>query len=76
MGKEDSVVWKLSGSTQYPTKSIGVKMLEDKAPNLSKHITHLIWQRFIPPRAQLSVSMASGLKLEIFCWKRELLILN
>ena len=58
-GREDSVVWKHSGSTIYPTKSIGVKMFEDKTPILSKPVINLVWQKFIPPRAQLSVWLAS-----------------
>ena len=63
-GREDSVVWKHSGSTIYPTKSIGVKMFEDKTPILSKPVINLVWQKFIPPRAQLWVWLVSLEKLK------------
>ena len=49
--REDTVIWKPSGSMIYPTKIIGAKMLEDRVPILSKPVINLIWQKFIPPRA-------------------------
>ena len=61
---EDSVVWKHSGSLYYPTKSIGTKMFEAQAPILPKPIINLVWQKFIPPRAQLSVWLANLEKLK------------
>ena len=58
-GTEDRVVWKHSGSMIYPTKNIGDKMLEDRVPILSKAVIDYVRQSFIPPRAQLSVWIAS-----------------
>ncbi|XP_057518409.1 uncharacterized protein LOC130799324 [Amaranthus tricolor] len=63
-GMEDRVIWKHSSSLFYPTKSIGVKMFEDQAPILSKPIINLVWQKFIPPRAQLAVWLANLEKLK------------
>ena len=63
-GREDSVVWKHSCSMTYPIKNIGAKMLEDKVPILSRNVINLVWQKFIPPRAQLSVWLASLEKLK------------
>ncbi|XP_057522533.1 uncharacterized protein LOC130802539 [Amaranthus tricolor] len=62
--REDRVVWKHSGSLYYPTKSIGAKMFEEQEPILSKPLINLIWQRFILPRAQLSVWLANLEKLK------------
>ena len=56
---EDSMVWKHSGSMIYPTKNIGAEMLEVRAPILSKAVFNLVWQKFIPPRAQLLVWLAN-----------------
>ncbi|XP_057528376.1 uncharacterized protein LOC130807239 [Amaranthus tricolor] len=62
--KEDSVAWKHSGSLYSPTKSIGAIMIEDQTPILSKPIINLVWQKFINPRAQLSVWLANLEKLK------------
>ena len=56
---EDSMVWKHSGSMVYPTKIIGEKMLEDIAPILEKPIINHVWQKFIPPRVQLTIWLAN-----------------
>ena len=56
---EDSVFWKHSGSNIYPTKHIGEKMIEDRQPILPKAVSNYVWQSFIPPRAQISVWLAS-----------------
>ena len=60
---EDGVYWKHSGSLCYPVKSIGAIMNESYAPTLSTPIINLVWQKFIPPRAQLSVWLANLEKL-------------
>ena len=57
--REDGVYQKHSRSLSYPVKSIGVKMNESHDPILSKPITNLIWKKYIPPRAQLSVRLAN-----------------
>ncbi|XP_057526407.1 uncharacterized protein LOC130805639 [Amaranthus tricolor] len=62
--REDRVVWKHSGSLYNPTKSIGAKMFKDQEPILSKPIINLVWQKFIPPRAQLSIWLENLEKLK------------
>ena len=61
---EDGVYWKHFGSLCYPVKSIVAKMNESYAPTLSKPMINLVWQKFIPPRAQLSVWLANLEKLK------------
>ena len=53
--REDGVYWKHSGLLVYPTKCISEKIYESYTPSLSKPIVNIIWQKFIPPRAKLSV---------------------
>ena len=74
-GMEDGVYWKHSGSLYYPVKSINAKMYKSYAPTLPKPIINLVWQKFIPLRAQLSVWLANlgKLKLVTFLWKKGLL---
>ena len=57
--RDDRMIWRHSGSMIYPTKSIGVKILEGQATILPKPVTNLVWQKFIPPRAQVSVWLAN-----------------
>ena len=63
-GMEDGVYWKHSGSLYYPVKSINAKMYKSYAPTLPKPIINLVWQKFIPQRAQLSVWLANLGKLK------------
>ena len=58
------MVWKQSSSLYYPTKIIGAKMIDDRAPILPKAIINLVWQKAIPPRAQLSVWLENLEKLK------------
>ena len=60
---EDGVIWGQSGSLCYQVKTITAKMNESYAPILPKHITSIVWQKFIPPRAQLYVWLANLEKL-------------
>ena len=61
---EDCVIWKPSGSMLYPTKYIGAKMIQDRQPILSNATIKLVWHKFIPPRAQLTVWFASPERLK------------
>ena len=62
--KEDGVYWKYSGNLCYPIKSIRAKMNEAYTPTFSKPIIDIVWQKFIPPRAQFSVWLANLEKLK------------
>ena len=62
---EDSVIWKQSGSMGYPVKSIVTKMNESYAPTLPKPVIDIVWQKYIPPRAQVHVWLANLEKLKI-----------
>ena len=61
---EDGVIWKKSGSLCYPVKSIITKMNESYAPTLSKIVIDIVWQKCIPPRAQVYVWLANLEKLK------------
>ena len=61
---EDGVYWKHTGSLCYPIKSIGAKINESCNPSLPKPIINMVWRKFIPPRAQLSVWLANLEKLK------------
>ncbi|XP_057550629.1 uncharacterized protein LOC130828682 [Amaranthus tricolor] len=60
---EDGVIWRYNGNLCYPVKSIAASMYEQSTPTLSKAISNIVWQRFIPPRAQLYVWLANLEKL-------------
>ena len=62
-GVEDGVIWRHSGSLCYPVKSITAKMNEEATPTLPKTVTNIVWQKFIPPRAQLYVWLTNLGKL-------------
>ena len=62
--RRDGVMWKQSGHTNYPTRSIMAKLNENYSPILPKHIVHIVWQKFIPPRAKLAVWLANMEKLK------------
>ena len=61
---EDVVYWKHSGHIYYPMKNIVAKMNESYTPTLSKPIVNIVWQKFIPPRAKLSVWLTNLEKLK------------
>ena len=61
---EDGVYWNYSGNLCYPVKSIAEKLNEAYDPTLPKQIIDIVWQKFIPPRAQLSVWLANHEKLK------------
>ena len=60
----DGVYWKQSGNLCFPVKSIVAKMYDSHASTLSKNIVNIVWQKFIPPRAQLSIWLANLEKLK------------
>ena len=60
---EDGVIWRQSGNPCYPIKSITERMYEASASSLPKSVTNIVWQKFIPPRAQLYVWLANLGKL-------------
>ena len=57
------MIWRYNGNLCYPVKSIAASMYEQSTPTLSKAISNIVWQRFIPPRAQLYVWLANLEKL-------------
>ncbi|XP_057518489.1 uncharacterized protein LOC130799411 [Amaranthus tricolor] len=62
--RKDGVYWKHSGSLCYPTKCITAKINEVYTPFLPRPIVNIVWQKFIPPRAKLSVWLANLEKLK------------
>ena len=52
------VLWKNKEVTSYPTTDIYATLNETLAPSIPKSIMSVVWQKFIPPRAQLTVWMA------------------
>ena len=60
----DGVYWKNSSNVGYPVKSVVEKMNESYAPILPNPIINLVWQNFLPPRAQMTVWMANLDKLK------------
>ena len=60
----DSVYWKHYTNGGYPVKSMVDKINESYAPILPKPIINLVWQNFLPPRAQMAVWMANLKKLK------------
>ena len=60
----DGVCWNNSDNVGYPVKNIVEKMSESYAPALPKPVINLVWQKFLPPRAQLLVWMANLGKLK------------
>ena len=51
----DGVYWKHSDNVGYPVKSIVEKMSNSSDPILPKLVINLVWQKILPPRAQLTV---------------------
>ena len=72
----DGVYWKQSGSLCFPVKSIAAKMYDSYAPILSKSIVNIVWQKFVPPRAQLSIWFANLEKLKTGDFLEEKGIIN
>ena len=62
--REDGLFWKHSGVQEYPPKNIIARLNESHTPSLSKPIVNIIWQKFIPPRAKLSLWLANLEKLK------------
>ena len=60
---EDDVIWRQSGNPCYPMKSITESMYEGSTSSLPRPITSFVWQKFIPPRAQLYVWLTNLGKL-------------
>ena len=57
-GTEEGIRWRNSEVASYPTKDIHEIFNNSLGAPLSKSITSVVWQRFIPPRARLIVWLA------------------
>ena len=60
----DGVCWIDSENVEYPVKNIAEKMSESYASVIPKPVISLVWQKFLPPRAQLLIWMANLGKLK------------
>ena len=60
----DGVYWKHYGKLCFPVKSIVAQVYDSYAPTLPKTITNIVWQKCIPPRAQLSIWLPNLQKLK------------
>ena len=60
----DGVFWAGSGNTSFHAKSITDKIYESSTPLITKWAVNTIWQRYIPPRAQLIIWLAHLEKLK------------
>ena len=63
-GTENSVLWNRSQITSYPTKCIHESFNNSLGAQIPKSLVSIVWQRFIPPRARLTVWMAFKEKLK------------
>ena len=64
LGMAEVVYWKFSGKLYFPVRSIVAQVYDSVAPTLPKSITNIVWQKYIPPRAQLSIWLANLEKLK------------
>ena len=62
--RKDGVCWKNTGLLCYPTKCTTKKINKFYTPSLSRSIVNIVWQKFIPPRANMSVWLANQEKLK------------
>ena len=63
IGIQDGVLWKHTQTVEYPTKLIATKLSESLDSSLPKEIISIVWQKFIPPRANVIVWLAAKEKL-------------
>lgn len=54
----DRISWYNTSGPNFPLKSITDKLYDDVAPILPKKTTDIIWCKFYPPRAQLTMWLA------------------
>lgn len=64
LGKKDGVSWQGSSSDRFPIKHIISRLYESHDPILPSEVSNLIWRIKIPPRALLTLWMASLEKLK------------
>ncbi|XP_057532930.1 uncharacterized protein LOC130810822 [Amaranthus tricolor] len=62
--REDGLLWKNAEVAAYPTKYIKDKFNESLGSSLPKNILSIVWQKFIPPRAKLTLWLANKEKLK------------
>ena len=60
----DGILWKHSQVLKYPTNLIISELWSSFAPSLPKSIASIVWQKFIPPRANLVAWLAIKGKLK------------
>ena len=60
----DGVYWRGFGNFFFLVKFVVAKVYESYAPILFKPIINTIWQKFIPPRAQLTIRLTNLEKLK------------
>ena len=63
-GSESGVLWKRSHVASYPTKCIHESFNSSLGAPIPKSLVSIVWQRFIPPRARLTVWLAYKEKLK------------
>ena len=56
--RENGVMWKRTHVAAYPTKCILESFTKSLGPSIPKPLASIVWQRFIPPRARLTVWLA------------------
>ena len=61
---ENGLIWNNKELTSYPTKAISAIFNESLGSPMPKSLVSIIWQKFIPPRAQLTVWLAYKEKLK------------
>ncbi|XP_057545956.1 uncharacterized protein LOC130824951 [Amaranthus tricolor] len=61
---ENGVMWKRTHVASYPTKCIQESYNNSLGASIPKSLVSIVWQRFIPPRARLSVWLAYKEKLK------------
>ena len=61
---ENGVMWKRTHVASYPTKCIQESYNNSLGASIPKSLVSIVWQRFIPPRARLTVWLAYKEKLK------------
>ena len=57
-------MWNNKEMASYPTNGISSTLYESLTPPIPKSIASVVWQKYIPPRAQLTVWLAYKEKLK------------
>ena len=61
---QNGLVWNNVDHTSYPTKAIAATFNKSLGTSMPKSLESVVWQKFIPPRAQLTVWLAYKEKLK------------